>query len=303
MKFGQAENIDKIDFTIPDDPPITEKVLGSLKKTKKGSEIITGCAKWGRKDWIGKIYPKGTKEKDFLAEYVKHFQSIEMNATHYRIFPKETVAKWRDTAPKGFKYCPKFPQFISHIKRLKDADSMTEAYIDMISEFKNTLGPSFLQLPPNFAPKSFPQLRDYLEKYHKDVDIHLELRHPDWFKNSDVSDETFAMLKQLTVGTVITDTSDRRDVLHMKLTTPVAFIRFVGNSLHPTDYKRVDDWVEIINRWMKKNIKQVYFFMHQHEERDSPELLAYTIKELNKKCRLSIPEPGLITKEEQGAIF
>jgi uncharacterized protein YecE (DUF72 family) len=303
MKFGQAEDIDKIDFTLPDDPPITEKVLGSLKKVKKGTEIITGCAKWGRKDWIGKIYPAGTKEKDFFAEYVKHFQSIEMNATHYRIFPKETIAKWRETATKGFKFCPKFPQYISHIKRLKDVDSMTEAYIEMIAEFKETLGPSFLQLPPNFAPKSLPQLRDYLEKYHKAVDIHLELRHPGWFDGSDVSSETFEMLRQLKVGTVITDTSDRRDVAHMRLTTPTAFIRFVGNSLHPTDYTRIDDWVDRVKKWMKDNIRTVYFFMHQHEERDSPELLAYTIKELNKKCKLNIPEPGLLNQEEQAKIF
>jgi uncharacterized protein YecE (DUF72 family) len=297
MKFGQAPDIDKIDYTFPDDPPITEKVLGALKPLKKGPIIYTGCAKWGRKDWIGKLYPPGTKEKDFFAEYVKHFDTIEMNATHYRIFPKETVAKWREIAGKKFKFCPKFPQFISHIKRLKDADSMTEAYIEQIAEFKETLGHSFLQLPPNFAPKSYPQLHAYIEKYHKDIDFCLELRHPDWFKDTEVSNEAFDMLRQYKVGTVITDTSDRRDVLHMKLTTPVAFIRFVGNSLHPTDYTRVDDWVDRIGKWMKENIRIVYFFMHQHEERDSPELLAYAIKQMNKKLGLKIPEPKLMVPE------
>ena len=64
MKFGQAPDIDKIDYAFPDDPPITEKVLGALKPIKKGPVIYTGCAKWGRKDWIGKLYPPGTKEKD-----------------------------------------------------------------------------------------------------------------------------------------------------------------------------------------------------------------------------------------------
>ena len=299
MKFGQVDDINKVDYTFPEDPPITEKVLGSLKPIKKGTEIITGCAKWGRKDWIGKIYPPGTKEKDFFSEYVKHFQSIEMNATHYRIFPKSTIAKWRETAGKGFKFCPKFPQYVSHIKRLKEESySMTDDYIDSISEFKEKLGPSFLQLPPNYGPKNYEVMRAFLEKYHKEVDIYLELRHPDWFKESDLTNEAFEMMRKLKVGTVITDTSDRRDVLHMKLTTPVAFIRFVGNSLHPTDYKRVDDWIERIGKWKKENIRTVYFFMHQHEERDSPELLAYTIKNLNKKLKLKIPEPVLLDNEK-----
>jgi uncharacterized protein YecE (DUF72 family) len=303
MKFGKVEDINKVDFTFPDDPPITERLFQSLKKTKKEPKVYAGCAKWGRKDWIGRIYPPGTKEKDFFGQYVKHFDCIEMNATHYRIFPKETIAKWRDTAGRGFRFSPKFPQMISHMRRLKNADALTEEFINSVMEFKYTLGPSFLQLPPNFAPKSYPNLQKYIEKYHNEIDMCVELRHPDWFKDTDIANEAFEMLKQYKVGTVITDTSDRRDVLHMKLTTPVAFIRFVGNSLHPTDYKRVDDWVDRIAKWLKQNIKEVYFFMHQHEERDSPELLAYAIKKLNKKCGLNLKEPGLLQKEVQEEMF
>ena len=80
----------------------------------------------------------------------------------------------------------------------------------------------------------------------------------------------------------------------MRLTTPSAFIRFVGNGLHPTDYARVDDWVQRIKLWMGQGIHKVYFFMHQHEEIYSPELSRYVIQQLNKHCGTAIPEPRFV---------
>jgi uncharacterized protein YecE (DUF72 family) len=76
----------------------------------------------------------------------------------------------------------------------------------------------------------------------------------------------------------------------MRLTTPTAFIRFVGNGLHPTDYTRVDAWIQRIKKWMDEGIEKVYFFMHQHEEIHSPELCKYVIEQLNKHCNTNIPE-------------
>ena len=105
------------------------------------------------------------------------------------------------------------------------------------------------------------------------------------------------MLREMKVGTVITDTSGRRDVLHMRLTTPVAFIRFVGNNLHPTDYKRIDDWVGRLKLWIDSGIETIYFFIHNHEELNSPELCKYTIQKLNAAKGLNIAVPKLLNDE------
>jgi uncharacterized protein YecE (DUF72 family) len=92
-------------------------------------------------------------------------------------------------------------------------------------------------------------------------------------------------------GSIITDAAGRRDVVHMRLTTPNAFIRFVGNSLHDSDYKRIDQWIDRIQEWIDQGLQNCYFFMHQHEELYSPELSKYLIEKLNKKCKLNIPVP------------
>lgn len=87
-----------------------------------------------------------------------------------------------------------------------------------------------------------------------------------------LSFKIFQLFKELKIGTVITDTSGRRDCLHMQLTTPMAFIRFVGNNMHPTDFLRIDSWVDRIKNWIDKGFKEIYFFIDNHEEPNSPEL-------------------------------
>ncbi len=77
----------------------------------------------------------------------------------------------------------------------------------------------------------------------------------------------------------------------MNLTVPKAFIRFVGNSLHPTDYIRIDDWVNRIKIWVNKGLKELYFFMHMHDEAFSPELSLYLVEKLNKECGLLLQKP------------
>ncbi|WP_373330873.1 DUF72 domain-containing protein [Salmonirosea aquatica] len=67
---------------------------------------------------MGKIYPSNAKDKDFLYHYTRQFNTIELNMTHYQIPSDDTIDRWRDTAPEGFKYCPKWPQIISHDAQL-----------------------------------------------------------------------------------------------------------------------------------------------------------------------------------------
>ena len=115
MEFGRIphEELALTDFTLPPDPELTINTLLAAKN--KGTlQVRVGCAKWGRKEWLGKIYPLKTKEANFLDEYVKHFDCIELNATFYNVYGPETIGKWKDKAAgnPGFKFCPKFSQTI-----------------------------------------------------------------------------------------------------------------------------------------------------------------------------------------------
>ena len=294
MEFGRVENIDAADFTLPKDDKLTSTLFKELKKKKAKPEVYIGCAKWGRPDWVGKIYPKGTKAADFLKHYVTHYNSIELNAFFYQLFPQSTVEKWAALAPDDFKFCPKFTNSITHIRRLKNAQKETDAFLKTVNMFGKKLGPSFIQLGDNFGPKHFESVHDYLKGLPKDFKVALEFRNHDWFTDNNVADETWHLMKELGVTSIITDTSGRRDVLSMRLTTPTAFIRYVGNGLHPTDYKRIDDWIERIAVWLESGLQSMYFFIHQHDELYSPELSKYMIDALNKRCDLKLKPPTLL---------
>lgn len=291
MDFGRVpdKQLNKIDFSLPAEPAMNQLVLKGKKA--KNPAVYIGCAKWGRKEWVGKIYPKGTKEANFFDEYVKHYNSIELNATHYKLYKPADLQKWIGKVKgKNFKFAPKVYQGISHFGSLKDKQFLTDSFLQSIVTFGKHLGPVFLQVSDKFGPKRKEELFEYLGSLPKDVQFFLEVRHPDWFLPP-IGEELFQKLKKLKIGAVITDTAGRRDCCHMHLTIPKTFIRFVGNSLHKSDFRRIDAWVDRMNFWLENGIKEINFFMHMHDEATSPELTVYLVDQINKKCGLDLNKP------------
>jgi uncharacterized protein YecE (DUF72 family) len=299
MEFGRVpENeLNDIDFSLPAEPAANKLVL---KNPVKQPLVYLGCAKWGRKEWIGKIYPKGTKDAQFLEHYVHHYNSIELNATHYKVYSPAEIAKWAAKARgRDFKFCPKITNSISHYSGFNNTDYLTTAFLEGVLEFGENLGPIFLQVSEKFSPNQRDKLYKYLQALPTDVQFFLEVRHPDWFANAAIRRELFDTLRSLKIGAVITDTAGRRDCAHMELAISKAFIRYVGNSLHPTDYTRSDAWVKRIKYWLDNGLTELYFFMHMHNEAYSPELTMYLIDKLNDTCGLHLEKPKFI----QGSLF
>ena len=291
MEFGRVtpEELELVDFSLPKDQPQTTALLkaGTIKEKP---QLYVGCAKWGRKDWVGKIYPVKTKEADFLSHYAKYFKSIELNATFYKMPTRAQTSAWREkVSDQDFLFCPKITQSISHLRRLKNTAELTDRFLNGISGFEKNLGPVWLMLHPGMGPKSIDTIFEFINSLPKDIHLFIELRHEDWFQDPTSFKAIFDFIQSTGKGSIITDAAGRRDCLHMRLTNREAFIRFVGNGLHPTDYTRVDDWVKRIKTWSKQGIEKVYFFMHQHEEIHSPELCKYVIDQLNKECSADLP--------------
>lgn len=293
MKFGKLSGaeLDAVDWTLPEDHRDTQKLLKELPAT--APQVYAGCAKWGRKEWVGQIYPEGTKDKEFLDHYVQHFDAIELNSTFYGT-RKVIVEGWAERARPGFKFCPKFFQRISHYKRLKGAEEITEAFLYIMNSFGPYLGTSFLQMPDNFTTKKFEDLQNFMELLPQDIPIAVELRHKDWFTDPAVSDELFPMLASYNKSVVITDTAGRRDCVHQRLTSNTVFIRFNGYDLHPSDYTRIDDWVERIKTWVGEGLETVYFFAHQEDETHTPVICDYFIEKINAALGLNLTRPQFI---------
>ena len=295
MEFGRvAENeLNTVDFSLPGEPAGNKKVLKG--KPVKTAKVYVGCAKWGRLEWVGKIYPPKTKEKDFLKHYVEHYNAIELNATHYKIYGEKGIRNWAEKAKgKDFKFCPKMNKGVTHRGRLNGKDFITNEFFRGIIGFEEHLGPIFVQVSDRFSPKRKGELFTYLASLPKDLQFFLEVRHPDWFAKEKEREDMFSFLRGHNMGAVITDTAGRRDCAHMHLTIPKAFIRYVGNSLHPSDFTRTDRWVERMKYWLDHGLRELYFFIHMHDEATSPELTVYLVDKMNKECGLNLIRPKFI---------
>lgn len=303
MDFGKLQDISKVDFSLPADNAFTYQSLATHTAENKQQKIFIGLPIWANKEWVGKIYPTFAKEKDFLAYYSKQFNTIELNVTHYQIPTQETIQKWKNSVTKGFKFCPKFPQIISHDKQLLGCEALTEQFCQSILGLEENLGMSFLQLSPYFGPQYLPTLETYLQKLPKNMAISVEFRHPDWFSKESIWLKTCEILAKYNIGTVISDVSGRRDVLHLSLTNPILTLRFVGNELHPSDYIRADEWAIKIGNWMQKGLEQSFIFIHCGDNTFAPELAKYWINQLKIQTNIDILEPTFLPKVVQGTLF
>jgi len=287
MKFGQIENPGEVDFGLPQDHPDTRENLKAGQGDKPAAfDVYVGCAKWNRTDLKG-FYPRGTKDE--LGYYSTQFNSIELNATFYSSPTPQQVQTWRDKTPDYFRFYPKVNNGISHFSRLNNIEDKLTVYCDAIAHFEDRMGMCFLQLHDNFKPKDFDRLENFVKKFPKAIPLAVELRSAEW-ADQEVEARTFSLFKEEGVTPIIVDTAGRRDLLHMHLTGSEAFIRYVGAN-HPSDYTRLDDWVERIAQWRSQGLKTVHFFLHQNVEKESPKLAAYFIQHMNRKFDLDLMVP------------
>lgn len=292
MKFGRVANIsdlDSIQFELGSDTRITNKVLSQDPSNELN--VFIGSPAWGIKEWRGSVYPKEAKTEQLLHYYSKIYKSIELNATHYGFPTEKNIEKWREQVVTNFKFCPKVPQSISHFGGLTDKEKV-ETFFKVISLFKEKLGPIFLQLHQNFSPAKINDLNRFISLIPQNVEVAIEVRHKDWYLNQSIF-ECFALNK---ISTVITDTAGEREILQMNVTSTTAFVRFVGNNLHKTDFKRLDDWVIRIKSWKEKGLKDLYFFIHQPDEIVFPETAEYFLQTLNNAgINMNIPKLDTIS--------
>ncbi len=135
-----------------------------------------GCPGWGEKTWVGRLFPAGTKDRDFLARYAEVFNTVEGNTTFYALPAADTVARWRASVPDSFRFCFKFPKTISHDRFLTDCDAELREFLARIAPLGETIGTLFVQLPPTFGPAALPKLRAFLDALPRDYTYGVEVR-------------------------------------------------------------------------------------------------------------------------------
>lgn len=298
MEFGKLHDLDEVNFSLPPDPPGNQAFLKKLPSREGKPKVFIGATGWGMKEWVGKIYPPKAKSTDFLRHYARQFNTIELNTTHYRIPDTFTVQHWYDETTADFRFCPKVLQTISHARDLGLSNDQTARFCEAMSGLRDKLGPCFIQLPPYFGTDRLDVLEGFLKNFS--LPLAVEVRHEDWFNNPLNFNNLFHLLEKYETSTVITDVAGRRDVCHMRLTTGTVLVRFVGNNLHPTDFSRIDDWVNRLTNWFANGLRQVYFFTHEPDNLHAPDLAIYLLEKLEKAGGIETRGPKIIGQDSAG---
>ncbi len=251
------------------------------------SKYFLGCPIWGNKDWVGELFSKDAKSRDFLRQYASVFNTVEGNTTFYGLPSDATINRWNSDTPDEFRFAFKFPRSISHLKRLENAVEETQRFLDVLARLQHRVGPSFLQLPPSFSPNELPALDDFLSELPGDVSLSVEVRHHGFF---DVAEEEFdSLLSSHKVDRVIFDTRAlhdantgdpaEREAQRKKPRTPVRFtatgsrpfIRFVGHPVVEENLPLLAEWASVVSEWIAEG-KTPYVFMHAPDDFFAPRL-------------------------------
>ena len=145
-----------------------------------GTTINVGCSGWVYKHWRGIFYPDGLPQRLWFQRYAEEFDTVEINASFYRVPKPETFDGWRDKAPEGFHYAVKVNRFVTHLKKLVGCPDEVDQFIALARRLLGHLGPLLFQLPPSLH-KDLPRLDAFLDRVPKDVERVVEFRHSSWY--------------------------------------------------------------------------------------------------------------------------
>ena len=142
-------------------------------------KLFTGTSGFSYKQWKGEFYPPKMKDGEMLSYYGRHFSSVEINNTFYRMPKRDLLEKWAGEVPDDFRFVLKASRRITHVGRLKNSDDSV-AYLYSVAEgLGDKLGPIFVQLPP-YLKKNEERLKSFLAALPHDKHIALETRDPSW---------------------------------------------------------------------------------------------------------------------------
>jgi uncharacterized protein YecE (DUF72 family) len=236
--------------------------------------LYLGTSGWSYADWGGTLYPEGLPAGSRLAEYAKHYATVEIDSTFYGTPRRSTVEKWREVVPRGFLFAAKFPQEITHERNLAGCEEPAENFVRTMELLGDRLGPLLLQLPPSFTVEGMGVLEDFLDALPHGFRYAVEVRHRSWL-GSDLPQ----MLREH--GTALTLIDYPRMPRMEEATAGFVYIRWLGDRREfPSGHTgpkldRKEDlewWSERVDRFLSEG-RGVFAYANNHYQNHSPSTL------------------------------
>ena len=225
----------------------------------KNSRAWIGTSGWSYDHWNGVFYPEDLPASERLAYYCRHFDTVEINNSFYHLPEADTLAQWRESVPAGFVFAAKASRYLTHMKKLKDADRHLPVFLDRMASLGKKLGPVLFQLPPrwHYNHERLQAFLDALPQGHRHA---LEFRDPSW-----INPQSQALLTRHNVAFCIYHLAGYQSPL--TVTADFVYIRLHGpDGAYAGSYsrQRLKTWAGRIRQWRDEG-RDVYCYFDNDE--------------------------------------
>jgi uncharacterized protein YecE (DUF72 family) len=262
--------------TVRQEEPIQDKLFdeGAGKVEPPEPGLYLGTSGWSYADWEGSVYRPGTPRASRLAEYVKHYATVEIDSTFYGTPRAATVSRWREVAPEGFLFAAKFPREITHDNHLAGSQKAAESFVQTMQGLGDRLGPLLVQLPPSFDVDGIGLLEDFLDGLPAGVRYAVEVRHRSWMK-SDLA----KILAERNVALTLIDYPGMPAMT--EATAGFSYVRLLGDRRefpegHTEPRKDRDGdlawWSSLADGFLNEG-REVFVYANNHYQNHSPSTL------------------------------
>jgi uncharacterized protein YecE (DUF72 family) len=245
-----------------------------------------GCSGWQYRHWGGDFYPLGLPQRQWLEYYSRHFDTVEINNSFYRLPDESVFTQWRARVPGRFVFAVKASRFLTHMKKLKDPDGPVEHLFSRARELRTKLGPVLYQLPRQMV-KNVDRLQRFLAALPDPARIKhaIEFRDPSWY-----DEDVFRALRERNVALCLHDMAGSTSPRMM--TAKFVYVRFHGASgTYSGGYSKdnLASWAD----WLAGNRASAFVYFNNdiggHAPRDAKQLREM-LDERTRVSGLAAPE-------------
>jgi uncharacterized protein YecE (DUF72 family) len=218
-------------------------------------DVRIGTSGYHYKHWVGTFYPAKTPASKMLDYYVRHFDTLELNNSFYRLPTIEAFESWRDATPKNFVFAVKASRFITHNKKLKDPENSLNNILPRAEHLGKKLGPVLFQLPPKWK-LNLERLEGLLEILSREHRYAFEFRELSW-----MTPEVNRLLERHNAAFCIYELAGYHSPFDV--TADFAYVRLhgpgAGKYQGSYSHAQLRGWAKRIQVWAK-TLKAVYVY-------------------------------------------
>lgn len=219
------------------------------------ADIRIGTSGYHYKHWVGTFYPSKTPASKMLDYYARHFDTLELNNSFYRLPTIDAFESWRDATPRNFVFAVKASRFITHNKKLKDPENALDNILPRAEHLGKKLGPVLFQLPPKWR-LNLGRLQGLLQILPRERRYTFEFREQSW-----MTPEVNRLLARYNAAFCIYELAGYHSPFD--ITADFAYVRLHGPDARKYQgsysHAQLRAWARRIEEWSAR-LKAIYIY-------------------------------------------